>query len=334
MLHKHTFPESDERYFRELADVQLEPVVAAAFADIRVYNELLLREYLDSVRINEIMREIDDKWRMVMRKQAIVTGYCAFPNGDQVSGIAPISRDYYEDQEVVFQGVLPVPIDQAWDDDGNEIHKYELYIQLMREGIASDEMSTRVQLTGRAKVDDIITLEFPGMMSNDRAQHWLEYYHADDVDEIDTLLLKPSNDECEMVTRLAEVVVDARAAHAGDKALITRSVEALNIYTNSLFSFDKDMPYSATVQGDGWVMNDDGKTAPGEVGEPSAMAITVSQLIWVNVCEEEKGILRPHLDARIQTPDKDIPGYHILLPLTGIKDFRSFRGMYFASHNE
>ncbi|HEY0965274.1 MAG TPA: hypothetical protein VGE13_02220 [Candidatus Saccharimonadales bacterium] len=334
MSEKDVFSSLNESYFQELDDIYLEPHVAAVFSQMRIYNELLASEYVDSARINEIMNELDREWSALMMQHAVATGFFYFPTIESVSTQeVVVEREYHENQDVQFNGVIPTMLDQSWDENGQPVHKYELRIQLIKEAIIPNEESSYRPLTGSARVDDIISLEFPNMMSPERARHWLEHYHADEIEEIDTQLLNPSDEECEMVCRLTNMKVDCGEAHQDDEMFAIRSSQALDIYTNSLFSFDKDMPYDAVMHGDGWTVYEDGETAPSEISEPTRAPIKINRVAWVSSQNNER-VLEAHLDVHILTDDKDGLGYHILLPLTTVKSLHSLRYAYFGGYNK
>lgn len=321
---------NSNRYLERLDDVYLDPVISGVFKKMRLYNELLARQFVSSDQINEIMNELDDDWRSLMGTQASLTGYVSFLT-ENIEGAEGVPRrDYYEDEDIIFHGVLPIEAETFYSTEGGEdLHTYLLKIVVEREGISPN--GGYVRMRGNAALDDIISLEFKASISKSRAQSWLEHYHEDVLEDVEMALLNQSAEECEMIMRLVDMTVDAYSTHDGDEDLILRSSQALQAYTNSLFSFDKLAPYEIELQGDVWMMVD-GVPKGGEVDRPLRSLATIDKLLWLAI--DGENTLRPHLDLKLMWQDKDTKLTHLLVPLIAVRHLLSVRHQYFVGYED
>lgn len=322
----------EQRYLRDLADVYTEPVLANVFAEMRLYNELLASEPVSEDRITEIMQELDAKWSPFMGQAGMASGYFSFLP-ERLDDAQMLRREYYRSQDVVFEGVLPVPLDDEGDD---QLQRYELQIKLVRDAILYDDEHTEAQkLSGLARLDDIVSLEFPPhMMSQARAQHWLEYYHDDEITEIDMRILNLDGDECDIVHQLEDMTIDCKTPHAGDSELIHRSLQALDIYTNSLFSFDQQMPYDVYIGGNVWSIAADGSLHEAEITGVLHAPVKIARVLWRPAFEGGEYAICAHLDMSLLTPDKDAPSYRLLVPVDAVEAIASFRQLYFGEEED
>jgi hypothetical protein len=321
--------------FEAYDDVQLDPYVNAVFEKMKLYSELLKHEFVGSDQINEIMRELDDEWDSLLRREAVLTGVMKFlPINLRGSEGDPV-RDFYEDETVIFGGVMPVQIETKYafertDDIDEDTHIYELQLHVTREAIDSD--GKLVRLTGTAALDDIVSLEFPNLMSTDRARNWLAYYHPDDMDDIEVSLLNSCTEECEMLLRLSDSSVDIARPHRGDTELSLRSAQALNIYTNSLFTFDREAPYIISVSGDALQPDDDGGFQPTHITGTTMSSL--DRIVWLAKDSESESVLYPHVIAHFLADDKDAKALEMMVPISSINSLKSCRYDYFVGYGD
>lgn len=317
-------------FFYGLSKVQIDPFLTSVFDKMKLYEELLKDEFVDSTQINEIMHELDAEWANLMRKMGQVTGFVSFlpPDADGNTGAAV--REFYESEEMMFGGVFPVEIDTlySFDNENHEdLHKYKLCVRFAREAISSD--GQRVELYGTAEVDDILSITFPNMMSVEGAREWLNYYHADCVQDIDVALLNPGIEECELAIRLRDIEADVLLSKEDDEDTHLRSMIALNIYTNDLIQFDSDVPYELSVEGAAW--SPEGTTLERSYISGTTI-VAVDRIVWLTADEGSEHKYYPHLATRFLSESKDEPDTDMLVPLSSVKSFKSFRYNYFVGY--
>lgn len=313
---------------QNFSDVHLDPFIAAVFEQISIYNDLLARESISKDRVNEIMNELDDNWRILMQKNATVTGLMSFIPETIEDSEGEAKAEFYEDQEVEFRGVLPIKISGESYGDVDE-GNYELQLKLVREGITPD--GQYISMHGTAKVSDIVAIEFLELMSQARATKWLDYYHGDDVQDIDTSLLNPSIEECENTLRLTECAVDVGLPHKGDTTMMHRSRQALEIYSNGIVTFDQRAAYFLTVEGS--ALRADSGGGLEEVEIVGATMAAVNRLSWHATVEDEPHILRPCLEVEFLNEDKDVAPIELTVPIASIHSFTSSRYSYFIGYD-
>jgi|GEM_PF-2435243 len=321
-------------FYSDFKNVQIDPFIRNVFRKIKEYKELIAGEYLSSAEINKTMTDIDDEWRMLMGHEASFTGLASFLPVDAAGTDGVMERQFYENETFGFNGVMPEQLDATYrynpeTDEYEEHHTYNLRIQVFREAL--DSAGKIVHLAGVAEVDDVIALEFGDSLSLDGARTWLSYYHADDIDYIDVDLLTEGKEECEVALRLAGHSVDIAGPHRGDERMALRSMIALNIYTNSLISFDSSAPYLIRISGDAWFPTSGGMMEPGYAGGKQMAAI--DKVSWLQPVGEERLIVTPHLHARLLNETKDMPDTHILIPVSAIEEFRSYRFDYYRGYD-
>ena len=328
--HEKTYSDSTD-ILEHFTDVQIDPFLTAVFEKMKLYNELLSEQYVSSNQINEIMNELDDEWRNLMYREVIVTGRVAFAREDSLGRDEDITYDFYEDHPMIFGGVLPIQIDTFVGNGGyadDELRKYHLELRLTREGITSE--GGYVEMKGSADIDEIAGLEFPNSMSLDRAKKWLEFYKPDEIADVDVAIYTPSIEECEMTMRLGDIVIDARIPHDADNKYTIQTMQALNIYTNSLFSFDSDVPYQLTVEGEAWHCGAESLLTPASINGSTMSAI--DRVVWLAAVSEPEYMLRPHVAVRFLGETKDDLAQEVHVPIAAIKDLWSYRHKYFVGY--
>lgn len=244
-------------------------------------------------------------------------------------------RDFYEAQDVDFGGVLPLCLDTLYsadlpDGSTGQTHKYELGLRLTREGIDPD--GAHVIMHGSARLDDIVSLEFPNQMSVEGARRWLEYYAPDVIEDVDIALFEPSKEECEMLLRLKGMTGDISVPHDEQGSTLLRSMQALNIYTNSLFSFDVDVPYQLAVDGDAWQPDSEGTLQPAFVKGSTMSAL--NRVVWLSPEGGPDSLVRPHLAARFLGNTKDDPATDMFVPIDSVVSLKSYRYHYFVGYSD
>ena len=314
------------------ANVQTDPLLRNVFDKIRTYNELLVDQYVSGEQITEIMKEIDDEWRQLMGETVIVSGNVMFAN-DMVAGISEqkTSSDFYEDHEMEFGGVLPILLESmpsSGDYKDDKLHQFRLELRLIREGLTPE--GKRILMRGSAKLDEIASIDFPNMMSVERAYRWLDFYKTDELQEIEADLLNPSSEECEMVMKLAGLTIDGRLPHDVGDGHALSTAQALNIYLESLFSFDKDSPYELSVNGEAWSIERNGDLIASAISGTSIAA--VDRIVWLAKCNELSYLLSPHIAVRFLGTTKDDAVNLMYVPLDSVDQFRSQRHSYFVGY--
>jgi hypothetical protein len=265
-----------------------------------------------------------------MHQTAYVTGVISFKLPAHEGGAnAEVITDYYSGTAIEFGGALPVV--RTLEDDNTEaglsINKYKLGLRLVKHGTSHD--GSLSVLEGVASVEDILSIEFPNQMSMERARNWLAYYHADEMQDIEIALFRESEEECEMVRRLAEVAVDVCGPHRGDLDMTSKSSQALNLYTNSLFTFDREVPYIVGVNGFAWEPQADG-TLTEAYANGKTMAV-VDRVLWLQPVNssESTASVKAYLSVNFLHADKDAVPSHLYIPIEGLTTFESLRHAYF-----
>lgn len=321
--------------FEGLAALQLDPVVGGVIHKTREYNELLASEYVRDEEIHEIVTELDTIWLELLGEIAEYTGYALFKDENSDDEDEPI-RSYYEEQSVQFRGIVAQrvairsvdtggSIDILDDSGGATESIFELRVGITREGI--DAEGNLLQMSGSFGLDDMIRLEFDHIMSVERAQKILQYLAPELIDDIDVRLLNPSLEECEMVMRLADLSLDLQAIGKMDEEQTSFTMGALANYTNSLFSFDEDVPYIVYLDGQGWSLDE-------VTGSQAAMVqagglVKIERILWISAPSDEDEVVRPAIEMYYLADDKDTPPpHHLIMPIDTIVGFRSVRHEY------
>ncbi len=334
MNNKFATPQSIDRYFQELDAVYMDPIIRKVFDQISVYNELLKTEFITGDELLQIVNELDAQWMFLMNEKAEVTGNIDYADvNDESENPTPITS-YFENETVVFDGVVARKLSTIFSngnlafEDGEDYSTYELRIRLVKEGIT--ESLEVVGMLCSASVQDIVSLEFEKMMSAERAKSWLSHFHADVVDEIDIALLNPSQEECEMVMRLRDLELNTNEMHDSNSDMSAISKVALGVYVETLFKFDKDMPYLITASGGAWRFNEMGGVTSMTI-EAESLA-RVHRLIWQPAVEDDEFTIRPILEVSFFGADKDTESLHMLVPLKIVTSFKSMRHDYFYGY--
>jgi hypothetical protein len=312
-----------------LDQVMDDPHIRVIMDKAKAYNNLLSSQKVTEDEVSEIISELDTDWEPFINKVATITANMRFA-GD---GTAPFTEMYY-DHEAISNGFIPARLDADMTDndedtpDGTQItHPYEIRLQFHYEKINAD--AERVFSYGSAALDDIYKLEFDEVMTVERARAWLSYYYAEVIDEIDVALLNSATDECEMVMMLSESMYDLSMTGSLRDDDDEKTKEALNMYTDSLFVFDQEMPYQISVDGRIWVVDDDERILrPGKV--EGTTFTQVKRMVWDNSPGDEDFQLSPHIELVTITNDKDEPGGHLIVPLSSVTNLQSLRRMHFG----
>ena len=315
----------------DFSPVQMDPIFTAVFEKMKIYNDLLFSEAVSEERIVEIMQELDSEWQGLLGDEMLITGAVTFMDEDSLDTVGSMKRDFFESHPMKFGGVLPV-VTRVIHSSGSlldeDLKVYQLELRLIREGITTE--GKLVTMHGSAKVDEIASIEVPNKMSALRARAWLEYYKNDELSDIEGARFKPSKEECEMVQRLASIEIDSRIPHDEKDEYTLQTMQALNIYTNSLFNFDKDVPYDLSVKGEAWYEDKDGNLKAAIIGG-TTMA-SVDRLVWLGNDRDEHTLM-PHLAAKFLGTTKDDEPTSFYVPISIVKHFRSYRYNYFIGYD-
>lgn len=326
---------SATEFYTELNDIQIDPYIRNVFGKIEEYKDLIAGEFISSEEINGIMNALDDEWRMLLGREASFTGVASFLPVDAEGVEGSLERSFFEDETIRFNGVMPQQLESEHryveeTDSYEEYHTYNLRLQVWRESL--DNNGKIVHLKGVAEVADVLSLEFPDVLSVAGAKKWLAYYHPEDIDYVDIDLYADGREECEVALRLAEHSVDLVTPYESDDKMVLRSMIALNVYTNSLISFDPSAPYVLTVDGEAWFPTSQGTMEPGYAGGTQMAAI--EKIAWLQPVGESRQILTPHLHTRLLNETKDTPDTHVVIPVSAIKRLRSSRFEYFYGYDQ
>ena len=315
----------------EYSAVSIDPYLGRVIEDMRTYNSLLRSQPVTIREAYEMKQELDDRWQAVIGGEARVTGTMAFLSDVEQHHEPTLSIDFFEDEPVTFGGTMPVPTDvpigTAIGED--ELHPYELHMLVTREAL--DGEGNLIYMTGSASVEELASIEFPQMMSAERARKWLEYYHAEDIEDIDVDLFAPSKEECEILQRLNGHSVDIGAVHRLDPELMQRSAQALNLYTNTYLTFDQDVPYLMKVDGAVWEQDANGDHEPTYVKGKSM--VKLDRMIWTQRSGEDDAVVYPHVVAKLLTESLTDPERWVVIDIAGIKGLSSFRYDYFIGYD-
>lgn len=307
----------------------LDPVVANVFREMGVYNQLLLREPVTDREVHEIIYELDSKWGGLLNEPVKVTGSAQFPNDtdhEYVTG-------RYDDDDMIFRGVVAVPVYDREDDDvayDYERRYYKLVVGLTREGIKGD--GTLVSLDGIAEPDYIL-IEGGGIMSAERARLLLEYYAPEAIDDIDESLLNPGLEECELCMRLNGIAVSPQNVLNGEPQAEVALNTALNRYVDALIELDSEVPYHLLASGVGWYdVGGDGQFVAAQVS--LQCLVKVARIVWGTAPGKDDESLYPQLDVTVIGPDVGSTTDHLLVPIADIQQFRSLRYQEYVGYPE
>ncbi len=320
-------------YYKDFKDTQIDPYVGRVFQLIEEYNELIEGEFISPEQVNAIMNELDGHWRQLLQREATFTGVAAFLHVDTRGSDGTPTKEFYEDEYLVFNGVMPAELESIYVLDEKtdtlvEHHTYKLRLQLIREALDKDGKITK--LKGVADIDDVISLQIRDTISVEGARKWLSYYHADDIDYIEIDLFNEAREECEKALRLGEHTVDVGGPHKGDEAMALRSSQALNAFTNSLISFDTDAPYLLQVEGYVWDPGASGAIEPS-YAKGKQIAV-VEKIVWLRPVGETRQIVVPHIATRLLHENAQTPSTSLLIPLSIVTSLRSYRYDYYVGY--
>ena len=319
-----------EAMFKSLESLHMDPKLSAILNKVDAYSKLLEDTPVTMMEIHDIIVEIDTEWDILVGEKASFTGVAQFPN-EQIDGY-PVSTDFYEDQSVIFRGVIAgekgleengAEVEYEQDAEETEIF-YELGIGLTRTGISHN--GNVVQVDGIAKTAYIASLEFSHTMSQERAIAILEEQQPELIGDIDRALLNEAEDEGELALRLAGL----RYELSGDEKIDAFVNQALNLYTNKILIFDQHNGYEASFEGMLWIENNEGVDCPAVV--QAEALVKVSRVVWARQPPGED-VLVPHVELRVCSPEvQDTEEMiHIHAPLAIFDELYSLRHQY---HNQ
>lgn len=135
-----------------------------------------------------------------------------------------------------------------------------------------------------------------------------------------------------MTMRLKDLEFDARLPHDKENTYTVRTTQAFNVYTNSLFEFDKDAAYHMKVSGEAWQPSANGLVIPTEA--TGATMVAVDRLIWLAKNGSPDHIVKPHVAVRFLGTTKDDPDVEMYIPVSSIISFTSYRYAYFTGYQD
>lgn len=304
-----------------------DPFLKSVFDKMRLYNELLANEAQSEPEINAIMHEIDAEWQSLIGEKVTFTGIAWFLDERQMTADAIPVRSYYEDDEMVFKGVGPHEMYHDYDTDNRY---YELRILLEREAI--DDDGKLIALRGTSTLDEVASLEFKGSMSVLRARRILELHAPQLIEEIDLALLNEAETETELLCRLEHIVADDGIFAGFDDTALAELIQALDIYTNSLLTYDSGAPYHVRVEGDIWLAREDDIVAA--IIHNSSKLARINRVAWGRMSEDGPRTVRPLLDLYLLASGKDEKETHIYVPFSTVKQLSSIRHMFYSGQLE
>jgi hypothetical protein len=317
-------PTSIEQFdpFESLSALQMEPIVSRVFKDIQVYRELLQAQPLNESEINTVMLELDGMWRQLLHEPAVFTGFASFPNEQLAEG--SVTRDFYDRQQVEFNGVKPSPKDSEGMYESDDPQFYDLKIKLIRESI--NYRGEIVEVEGLADIDEIISLEFDRYMSPIRARRVLENYVPEIIDDIDGALLNGISDEAELAAKLSGLGIDQQECDDETNDLVS---SALDTYVNYLIKFDHVNGYSLSVEGRVWVYKISDN--PQIVHASTTSLAQVDRIVWGISPETDDDRLVPQLVTVLYGQEIDEASDVLHVPLTSVEEFLSIRSAYYRN---
>jgi hypothetical protein len=318
--------EMDKARIEGLESLQMDPKLRRTFELVRIYNELLADEPVSKDIAEGIIAEIDSEWSDLLGITATFTGRAKSPN--EFDPEKAIATGYFEDIEVQFRGAVAAPVKPM--DDSADIPEIESYYHLgigfQREAIDSD--GDRVFVDVVAVPDDIASLEFPDIMSRDRARWILQELQPDLIDDIDAALLNDAEEESDRTLRLAGLHFQPSGDEEADKQI----KGALNVYTQTAMPFDTHNGYHYSFNGPVWLKNKDEQFVTCHVVSESIA--TIRGIAWLET-PEDGNVLVPHLDMLLCQDEVEDSSdmYHAHVPVSSITYLRSLRRIFF-SHME
>lgn len=316
--------DSQEAIFRGFDSLVMDPSIRRVFSMIETYNQLLRDEPTSERDVKALVAEIDTAWVDFIDQPAMLTGRATFP--DEYSEQRAATDSYYEEDSVVFKGVTYLRTDRPKESGSHaeteEKESYQLVVGFERESI--DLHSRLATLEGIAKTDDIVALEFPGVMSAERARWMLRAQHEELIDDIDSALYADVLDESDRVLGLASLAYEP----TGDLQIDRQIISALNVYVSNTLTLDTHIGYAFSVDGRVWMQDSKGEYHPVTV---KADAISrVVNLSWTSTPYDARSVT-PHLEMTVSSAElvDDSDLIRIQVPIASLTKLQSLRRMYF-----
>lgn len=124
---------------------------------------------------------------------------------------------------------------------------------------SEDTSFEQVPVTMNFGVDlSLVDVDFPNIMSAERARAWLQEFYPDLINEIDERLLNHDGDSATSILALRGLDLTPLDA-SGD--MIMRSCQALHHYLNSVIEPDSVLPYAVSCEGYVAFPEPDGETS-------------------------------------------------------------------------
>lgn len=325
------FIETDLKNFEA---VLLDPVFKKGFDLIDQYNQILVDQSVTYKELVVIIQEIDAVWHELIGRPVSFTGMASF-TPESYTNVMQVEKNYYEQMDMIFGGVSVFKEDDSPRsyDDNTVLSQVKFQIKLQREGIHTESYDV-LTMVGAADTSDIISIENDYGMSYERAQAILEYYYPDLIDDIDTILLNSENlSESELVKKIATLRVNVSAINDGGKKEAniqtkTKITLALDIYTQSIFDFDKESTHGALVNGLIYIKNQDDKFEIFFV--ENKLLLSSLCLVWEDAPEDDVHTLSPHIRGILMHADRYEESDLALIPLSTIKNIASARSSFFT----
>lgn len=314
----------EQALFEAVEGVRLDPFLSEVLEKMRVFNDLLSAEPQNETEINEIMSEVDTEWKNLIQEPVSFTGIAWFLDERNLNR-EELVRSYYEEHEMRFLGVIPHEVGRDFSQE--DARYYELRVLVEREAI--DGEGRVVGLRGTIRIDDIAALEFSGLMSVSRARKILELYAPQMISDIDIAMLNEADDETELLKRLENIITDEHQFADFDDAAFSQLMIALNIYTNSLLTYDTGAPYKVRLDGDIWFAQNATTVLPALIPDTLELA-RIARVVWERMHEDGPRTIRPMLDLYILASEKDDAETHVYAPFSTIKQLASLRHEFYS----
>ena len=232
--------------FENTSKALSDPVVEAGLQQAREINVALRNGTLTRQEAAEYMRIFDQEWydRGLMGEEMIVNGatrfYQEFHVEDEGSTLMLHEGGYNpqfiaEDKPMISKGFI--------------IEQHDGVAALKLLGVCpaapGDSQGNVSDLTFGIDLS-MVNVDFPALISYERAQAWLEEFYPDLIAEIDERLLTHDGDSATSIISLKGIDLSA-VDESGDAML--RTCQALHRYVNHIINPDQALPYAVSCNG-------------------------------------------------------------------------------------
>lgn len=310
---------------RLLEQVVQDPAIARLQKEVRELNELLaVSNEVTKQELEAIAYDLDAKWLPLLKHGAVISGVMKFPKPGSFNpetGEFEVEERYYDEQPVQIQDFV-IASDHIRLDEENVITHPVIALR-----VARDREEYEVD---KGDVESYVGTAFPErveispfMMSFERAKAWLEYHYSEALEDMEARILNASG-SAQALVNLNDFSVELHHDETIDQAR-----QAFSVYLENMIPFEYQVPYSAVIEGTGYVPKDDGH-AEAYIAENNYL-VYFYDFYLVSGDGVDEGRYFPLVKLNILHPDNDHSDLEVIAELSSIQSVSSIREAHYGN---